>query len=59
MWRIIRDAIVVGCAVICAGASVYIVYNVERFKRLYEVQFLNQPDPEHPLVPAPGPLRHE
>lgn len=53
MWRIVRDVVLVGCAVICAGTSVYLVYNLERFKRLYELQVLSQPDRD-PATIAPG-----
>jgi hypothetical protein len=46
MSRGIRDVILVICAVICAAAAIYVVYNIEVFKHKYELQFLGQPDPQ-------------
>jgi hypothetical protein len=46
MSRGIRDIILVICAVICAGAAIYVVYNIEIFKHRYELQFMGQPDPQ-------------
>jgi hypothetical protein len=40
---------------ICAGASMYLVYNVERFKRLYELQVLNPPDRDPSAVGPSNP----
>ena len=55
----VRDVILVGCALICAAAAIYVVYNVERFKRLYDLQFLNQPDEQSPGIrPSPNPPVH-
>jgi hypothetical protein len=44
MSRGFRDVILVVCALICATAAVYVVYNIEVFKHRYELQFLGQPD---------------
>jgi len=44
MSRGLRDVILVACALICAAAAIYIVYNIEVFKHRYELQFLGQPD---------------
>jgi hypothetical protein len=44
MPRGIRDVILVACALICAVAAIYVVYNIEVFKHKYELQFLGQPD---------------
>jgi hypothetical protein len=44
MSRGIRDIILVVCALICAAAAIYVVYNIEVFKYKYELQFLGQPD---------------
>ena len=39
-----RDVILVACALICAVAAIYVVYNIEVFKHRYELQILGQPD---------------
>jgi len=57
MSRSVRDIVLVSCALICAGTGIYIVYNVERFKRLYDLQLLNQNDPQNQLGPSAPPLR--
>jgi hypothetical protein len=44
MSRGFRDVILVACALICAAAAIYVVYNIEVFKHRYELQFLGQPD---------------
>ncbi|HEX9322568.1 MAG TPA: hypothetical protein VF913_10670 [Xanthobacteraceae bacterium] len=44
MSRSFRDVILVACALICAAAAIYVVYNIEVFKHKYELQFLGQPD---------------
>ena len=44
MRRGLRDVILVICALICAGAAIYVVYNIEIFKHRYDLQFLGQPD---------------
>jgi hypothetical protein len=44
MSRGIRDVILVACALICAAAAIYVVYNIEVFKHRYEVQLLGQPE---------------
>lgn len=44
MARGLRDVILVVCALICAVAAIYVVYNIEIFKHRYELQFLGQPD---------------
>jgi hypothetical protein len=59
MWRVVRDVVLLGCAIICAGTSVYFVYNLERFKRLYELQILNQPERDPATGAASNPLRPE
>jgi len=56
MSRNIRDIVLVSCALICAGTGLYVVYNVERFKRQYDLQFLGQPDPQN-QPPAAAPLK--
>ena len=38
-----RDIILVACALICAVAAIYIVYNIEIFKHRYELQIMEQP----------------
>ncbi len=38
-----RDIILVACALICAVAAIYIVYNIEIFKHRYELQIMDQP----------------
>jgi hypothetical protein len=40
MFRRVRDVILVICALICAAAAIYVVYNIEVFKHRYELQFL-------------------
>jgi len=57
MSRNIRDIVLVSCALICAGTGLYVVYNVERFKRQYDLQFLGQSDPQNPAPPAAVPLK--
>jgi hypothetical protein len=57
MSRRIRDIVLVGCALICAGTGLYVIYNVERFKRQYDLQFLGQPDPQNQSPPAAAPLK--
>jgi len=44
MSRGLRDVILVACALICAVAAIYVVYNIEVFKHRYELQILGQPD---------------
>lgn len=44
MARVLRDVILVVCALICAGTAIYVVYNIELFKHRYELQFMGQPD---------------
>ena len=44
MPRGVRDILLVVCALICAAAAIYIVYNIEVFKHRYDLQFLGQPD---------------
>jgi hypothetical protein len=44
MSRGFRDFILVACALICAVAAIYVVYNIEVFKHRYELQILGQPD---------------
>lgn len=44
MPRMIRDVILVACALVCAAAAIYVVYNIEIFKHKYELQLLGQPD---------------
>jgi hypothetical protein len=57
MSRSVRDIVLVSCALICAGTGIYVVYNVERFKRQYDLQFLGQPDPQNQAPPAAVPLK--
>jgi hypothetical protein len=57
MSRNIRDIVLVSCALICAGTGLYVVYNVERFKRQYDLQFLGQPDPQNQAPAAAAPLK--
>ena len=45
MPRMIRDVILVACALVCAAAAIYVVYNIEIFKHKYELQLLGQPEP--------------
>jgi hypothetical protein len=40
MSRGVRDVILVVCALICAAAAIYVVYNIEVFKHRYELQIL-------------------
>jgi hypothetical protein len=51
----IRDIVLVSCALICAGTGIYVVYNVERFKRQYDLQLLGQPDSQNQAPPAAVP----
>jgi len=55
MSKSIRDIVLVSCALICAGTGIYVVYNVERFKRQYDLQFLGQPDPQNQAPPTANP----
>jgi hypothetical protein len=57
MSRSIRDIVLVSCALICAGTGIYVIYNVERFKRQYDLQFLGQPDPQNSAPPTAVPLK--
>jgi hypothetical protein len=57
MLRDVRDIVLVGCALICAAASIYVVYNIERFKQLYDWQFLNQPNSQNGTQPSLAPPR--
>ena len=57
MSRSIRDIVLVSCALICAVTGIYVVYNIERFKRQYDLQFLGQPDPQNQAPPAAVPLK--
>jgi len=53
----IRDIVLVSCALICAGTGIYVVYNVERFKRQYDLQLLGQPDPQNQPPPTAVPVK--
>jgi hypothetical protein len=44
MSRGFRDVVLVACALICAAAAIYVVYNIEVFKHKYELQILGQPE---------------
>ena len=44
MSRGFRDVVLVACALICAAAAIYAVYNIEVFKHRYELQILGQPE---------------
>jgi hypothetical protein len=57
MSRSVRDIVLVSCALICAGTGLYVVYNLERFKRQYDLQFLGQPDPQSQTPPSAAPLK--
>ena len=46
MSRGFRDVVLVACALICAAAAIYAVYNIEIFKHRYELQILGQPEPQ-------------
>ncbi len=37
-----RDVILVACALICAAAAIYVVYNIEVFKHRYEQQIFGE-----------------
>jgi hypothetical protein len=53
----IRDIVLVSCALICAGTGIYVVYNVERFKRQYDLQLLGQPDSQNQAPSTAVPLK--
>jgi hypothetical protein len=53
----IRDMVLVSCALICAGTGIYVIYNIERFKRQYDLQLLGQPDPQSQGGPGMTPVK--